>query len=132
MAIPADDLAAKLAALGHGTVGSSIFIGDELPVSSAVPETAVFVRVTGGPPSNDTFRRLHGVRWPTVQVLVRAPAHDYQAGQTKANSIFTTAHGAAISGYSECKAMSSGPIYIGKDSQDRPKFSINFMLGYVY
>jgi minor capsid protein len=132
MSTPADDMATKIQAIGQGTVGTSIFVGDELPVSAAVPESCVFVRPTGGPASTDGFTRAHGVAWPMVQVAVRGPRLDFDAAYTKARTIRAGLHGHPPSGYGDCRAMSSEPLYLGKDSQDRPHFTINFMLGLTF
>jgi minor capsid protein len=128
MGTPADDMATKIQAIGQGTVGTSIFVGDELPVSAAVPENCVFVRPGVSPPSEDTFKRLHGMARFGVQVQVRGPRLDFLTAYTKARAIRSGCHGSPPSGYQDCKALASDPLYLGKDSQDRPSFTINFHL----
>lgn len=128
MSFPADDMATKIQTIGQGTVNTSIFVGDELPVSSAVPENCVFVRPGVSPPSEDTFKRQHGMNRFGVQVQVRGPKFDFSTAYTKARAIRNGCHGSPPSGYQDCAATASDPLYLGKDSQDRPHFTINFQL----
>lgn len=119
--MPADkDLAEKLEDLGHGTVGTDIFVR-WTPDS---PDNAITLTQTSGSPPEPTV----SLEYPNVQVRVRNL--DNATGQALIANIMDDLH--AITNETietrlySVQALGSW-MYIGQDQKDRYMFSCNFM-----
>ena len=119
------DIATFLEPRGIGVVGTDIFIGPVRPVSTVIPQNAVFVLGTGGPAG----ARTHGngeTRYPTIQVRIRDT--DLIAGGVKAENVYTALEGAKVPGYSDCVGLQSAPIFMQQDQNKLYHWSLNFEL----
>ena len=66
-------------------------------------------------------------RWRDgVQILVRGAANDFEGTQTRALGARDAVHVAQPTGYESIEAVGS-VSFIGRDGDDRPLFSINFI-----
>lgn len=83
------DIAAYLAANGHGTVGTSIFMG-QLP-DTPDAATALYESPASRPPVFTHGSPQPSERYPRVQVVVRDA--DYGAARQRAENIYTTLSG---------------------------------------
>lgn len=116
-----NDIAAYLATLGIGVVGTTIFKSYMPPT----PDACIAVLDTGGvEPSHDI-----PTKHPTFQVLVRSTT--YALGKAKLDSIRSALHqarGELISGqtyFYYVFALSEGG-HIGRNDRGLDEFSINF------
>ena len=120
--MPVDkDIAEYLEDLGHGTVGTDIFVG-WMPDS---PDNCIVVTATGGQPPEMCVE----LESPGFQVRVRNTSSS--AGWTAANNILDDLHDLTNTTiesrmYHYIKAQQS-VNRLGKDGQDRSLFSINFI-----
>lgn len=108
------------------SAGGTIFL-EELPQS---PDAAIALFSTGGPQASGK----HGYDSPVVNVHVRGAANDVIGALAKATAIYDALHGLhsmALPGgirVINCLGLQSGPITIGRDQNDRPRYSLNFQL----
>lgn len=131
---PALDVAQFLDGKAAGSLtlalGSTLFVGF-MRRADRTPSAAVFVVNTGGPPP---VPYLNGDRdamfRPTVQVMIRGPVNDLEAGETIARAVFAWLHQQAISDYVATLARDSAPAFLGLDGDDRGTWSINLELPY--
>lgn len=116
-----EDIKDILVAAGVGIFKTNLFIGT-MPAS---PDANVTIRDTPWKPPELNYE----IDYPGIQTLVRGARGQYTATQVKAVSVNTVLHG-----YQETindtryilVAAAHSPIYVGKDEQNRPMFSINF------
>lgn len=106
------------------TFATNLFIGRE-PVN---PDNCVTIFDTPGFPPEMTLDGNSGYEYPSIQIRVRNKT--YQAGWAKAQAIKDSLHGrnhetknATLYTVISC---SSGPAFLGWDSEERAKFIINF------
>ena len=121
------DLATFLAAAGLSlTVGTNVFATAEMPQSDVIPAKAVFCQAYGGR-EMDVYvgQAPHGVVYPKVQVCVRGDPHDLGTAQALARSVWDALCYATITGYLRCKCLQSGPVYLGLNDLQQPRFAIN-------
>lgn len=125
----AADVAAFLDGKSAGSVqlvlATNLFIG---PMRSGDRTTspAVACLGTGGPgPESYLGGRRTSLYRPTVQVLVRGPAGDDQAGEALARGVLGHLHQAAPAGYVTWLARDSAPAYLGPDTDQHGLWSIN-------
>lgn len=124
MSILAKELAAYLATVsGVGAVGTDIFIGRQ----PETPNDCITVLETGGQePSAYT-----PLSKPTVQIIVRNTS--YEAGRTKAATVFDALHQKANSDLGENYVYYVLAIadvgYLDQDENDRHEWSMNFRMG---
>ena len=88
------------------------------------PDQCVVVTETpGGPPDGST-----GQKWdlPSFQIRVRAGSDGMEAATLKAFEIFDTLEDATISGFCFVFGVTSAPLFIGLDTNNRPEFTWNF------
>lgn len=103
-----------------GATGWEISLGTVAPT----PDKIVAVLETGGfevdqysdPPVGE----------PTFQVLVRGIKGGYAATRTKMQEVFDTLNQGTIGSSIYVFALSSGPISLGVDDNERPELSWNF------
>lgn len=123
------DVATRLAAAGLGTVGVNIFAVAELPQSSTIPAKAIFVQVYGGREPDDYLGQApSGLRYPLVQVCVRAAPFDVETAQSASRAAWDALHRCTMSGYLSCRCLQSAPTYLGLNDLQQPRFSINLEL----
>jgi hypothetical protein len=133
---PASDLATFLTTKVAGgvtlTLGTNLFSGRMLSQDST-PTRAVFVLNTGGqapaPYLSGTARESYYA--PSVQVLVRGPVQDFQAGESMARGVFELLHQATIAGYVQVLARDSAPVLLELDSAQRGIWAINLDCEYT-
>lgn len=99
------------------------FIANEF--SANAPDDCAVVRLTGGLPPN----KWVPVYRPSFQVLVRAKSTG--TAEAKAQEIYDFLHGRKffVVGNTEilsCFSDTSTPLYLGRDSNDRTLYSLNF------
>lgn len=101
------------------------YYANEFAAQSA--NDAAYVRITPGfKPSEWT-----NIRKPSFQVVVRGAEANGPAAETKANAIWTYYHGkrdflVGTTRIIHCVADQSAPMYLGRDSANRPLYSVNF------
>ena len=101
-----------------------IFIGPE-PTS---PDTSITIReFAAGAPMPKWL-----IDFPSAQVMIRGAPGGYQAAKLKARDVLNNLHSIPSQDLNGDRwdgiIAQSGPGYLGKDDNNRPKFSINFRL----
>ena len=134
MGFPATDpeavIVARIDAQTSLTTGTDLFSGPERPPdpASGMPHAAVFVRRVGdesspdmGVSSDDRYYRL--------QVLVRGDPDGRAAAMTTGNDVASALNRwlPGSGGYVECRVV-NGPIDLGVDDTEHPRFSLNLRL----
>lgn len=105
--------------------GSNLFIG-EVRSSERASSPAVFALNTGGPaPEPYLGGRRTALFRPTVQLIIRGPADDKQAGEALARGVFAWLHQRVLDPYVSWFARDSAPAYLGTDSGQHGQWSIN-------
>lgn len=103
--------------------GTNLFVGT-MPTT---PDSCVGLYDTGGPPPDEM---ISGLFYPTFQVRVRGAVGGYKTAYELAQSIRDNLHqrtGEAINGVTYVHIFATTDVlYIGKDENDRPLFSVNF------
>lgn len=136
--LPAHDLATFLAGVlalpsppgGSQTftyaAGGNMVMGSERAKDETMPNLAVFVLQTGGPPPQP-FLDSAGVSWKLVrvQVKVRSQVDDQITGQAIAVALSQKAHLATIAGYVQCLVQEAVPNYLGADERGLCRWSFN-------
>ena len=124
-----------IAANGHGTIGTSIFMGLEVdgPVDAAadsiIPAAVVIVTEGDGIP-DFTFGTPIALENPTVQVLVRGDVGDYTGPKRKAMTIRYEI--ASLRDYTSrgLRVLNANPLGsvlpLGTDAEGRHRFTVNF------
>lgn len=112
--------------------GTNLFVG---PMRSGdrTPAPAVFALNTGGPgpmPYLSGGLRTALFR-PTVQIIVRGPAGDIEAGEKLARGVFQWLHQHVLIGYLSVFARDSAPAYLGDDSDQHGQWAINIDCPYI-
>lgn len=132
MSNPATLPAAAVVALlsgGNGlTAGTNLFACAELPPDATVPHKAVFAAEYGGTSPMPLLGVGKDVRAFYVQVLVRGEPDTEDVTRTLAFAVWNSLQKTAPNGYIDCMCNQSGPVYLGKDDTEHPKFSINLQL----
>ncbi|MBU2685754.1 MAG: minor capsid protein, partial [Gammaproteobacteria bacterium] len=108
------------------TSGWSIHVGTEMPPS---PDTCILIKDGPGanvPNPNFTYE------YPTVQILVRGAKGDYLLGYAKATAIKNNLNGrkhVVVNDAEYIQIVCSSDIFpLGRDTNQRPLFSLNFEL----
>lgn len=99
-------------------------------VTGAIPSRCVFVVPTGGFGSVafvDGGAKGKEER-PTVQVFVRSPPRDYDAGRDLAQAAYEAIDLNPPAGYFEARAFGGPPSYLGEDDQNQHQWTINVAL----
>lgn len=127
---PAADVAAFLDGKAAGAttlaLASNLFIG-KLPAQERVAShPCVAVRDTGGPPPTSYIggHRTSLYR-PTVQVTVRGPGGDDQAGALVAREILAWLHQQVPAGYITWLVREAQPNFLGTDRDQHGLWSFN-------
>lgn len=103
------------------------YYANEFPASSE--DNAAYTRITGGfRPSEWT-----SLKRPSFQVIVRGAENNGPATEATANAIYDAYHQRSdfVIGRQRvihCTANQSAPLYIGRDENRRPMYSVNFTL----
>lgn len=132
---PAADVVAFLNGKAAGaatlTFGTNLFIGKLPSQDKANVHPCIAVRNTGGPPPQpyigghrESFLRA------TVQVMVRGPAGDDQAGELVAREIFAWLHLQVTAGYTSWNAREAQPTFLAVDRDQHGQWSMNFECAY--
>lgn len=123
------DVATHLQTSALGTLGVDVFAVAEMPQSDTIPAKATFVQVYGGREPEDYLGQApSGLRFPKVQVTVRADPHDLETAQKVARDAWDALHRVTLAGYLSCRCLQSAPIYLGLNDQQQPRFAINLEL----
>lgn len=126
---PAADVAAFLNGKTAGatllTLGANLFVG-EMRSIDRTPAPAVFCLGTGGP-SPEPYLGGHrsALYRPMVQVMVRGPSGDNQAGEQLAREVLAWLNLQVVSGYLSWFARDSAPAYLGVDKAQHGQWSVN-------
>lgn len=103
------------------------YYANEFSVTSV--DDAAYVRLTGGfKPSEWT-----PLKRPSFQVIVRGAEINGPSVETKANAIYAYFHNRddfviGTTRIVHCSADQSIPLYIGRDENKRPMYSVNFTI----
>lgn len=123
----ADVLATHLAAQGHGTVGTSIFI-DWMPDS---PDAVVALYNQPGTGPLYTGGSTP-ITQPNVQVITRGAPRAYQAARTKAQSVWTTLNtmvNVTVAGVRFVGLVANDePTLLTRDTKERVSFVQNWVV----
>lgn len=124
---PDSDVATELASISAGTVGTDIFAGPEAPALSSVPAACIFVQEIQGPAPDDIFG-TQSLGHAYVQVIVRGAPGDQAGPKNNLRDIIASTtnggmHRRAVTGYVSCRSTQSTPTPLGKDDQERYRFS---------
>ena len=123
---PETDVAAKIAADGHGTVGTTIFRGPVRAESASpsIPRNAIFVSApTGGAAPVGVGGNPHRYRSPAVQIRVRHQVHD--TGRDLARAIYDDLAAGTLTNYIHLAMNESGPMFIGQNENGAYEWSMN-------
>jgi hypothetical protein len=124
MASPAYDISTLLVAQGIGTAGTDIFVGKE----PATDTLSILLLDAGGPAPNPAFAR----DFIDLQIVVSGAVNSYSIAYDKAKEIKNYLLGldSQTVGTTIYFAfnMRSDITFVGYDSNDRPKFTLNFRL----
>ena len=107
--------------------GTNLFAGPVRAPGTGVPDKAVFVLATGGPPPMPFILGGSGTDYcrSTVQVRVRSDQEDFPTGQTLARALRTLLHKNILSGYIDVRVRESEPNYLGQGELGHHEWSIN-------
>ncbi|GMV19026.1 MAG: hypothetical protein AMXMBFR56_72500 [Polyangiaceae bacterium] len=132
---PAEDVVNFLDTKTAGSLtlakATNLFVGF-MRAQDRTPSPSVYALNTGGPgplPYLGTGRQAY-LR-PTVQVMVRGPAGDFQAGEAIARAVLEYLQQQTVPGYVACFARDSQPAWLGEDSDQHGLWSINLELQYT-
>ena len=132
--MPLKDAAADVAGFLNGkvagattlTLGTNLFIGKMPGQDKAPVHPCVAVLGTGGPQAEPYIGgRRESLYRPTVQVLVRGPAGDDQAGALVAREILAWLNLQVVTGYVSWNVRESAPTYLGTDRDQHGLWSLN-------
>lgn len=104
--------------------GTNLFAGELLPEPSA---RVVFVLNTGGP-APEPIMASGNIRRSRVQLLVRGAPGKLEEGEAFARGLLEWLHRRELAGFFSCLAGESQPVYLGRDEQQRPGWSLNFQV----
>jgi hypothetical protein len=132
---PASDLLSFLTGKVAGgvtlTAGSTLFAGRMLSQDST-PTQAVFLLNTGGAAPQPYLSSTRSALYtPSVQVLIRGPVGNLQAGEALARGVFELLHQATVSGYVQVLARDSAPVLLELDTAGRGVWATNLDCEYV-
>ncbi len=120
-------IADYLQAQGRGTVGTDIFIG-LMPDS---PDTSVTVYESAGPGTIQTFGGGVALDRVSIQISVRGVRDDYPTARNRAVTIRDTLASVTEVTQGSVRFVRLDPTgyvnSIGRDEEDRPVFTINFI-----
>lgn len=127
---PAADVAAfldgKVAGAATLALGTNLLIGRLLSQDKRPVHPCVAVKNTGGPaPEQYIGGHREALYRPTVQVMVRGPANDDQAGELVAREILAWLNMQVVSGYITWNVRESAPNYLGTDRDQHGQWSFN-------
>jgi len=117
-----EDINTKLEAdsVTGGATGWTVRIG---PMTDQIDQLVVLAE-TGGFPPDQFGSTLSGEQ--TFQVRVRAGRRRYDTARSKMQDVFNSLNASTISGHFYTYALSSGPLFMGFDANERPEFVQNF------
>lgn len=112
------------------TKATNLFKG---PMRAETPAPCVFALNTGGPqPESYAHSSRRAYYHPTVQLLIRGPAGDIEAGEDLARGVFELVHQLALPGYVTVVARDSQAVLVSvEDSAQHPVWAVNVEAQYV-
>lgn len=128
---PEDTIIARIGTLAAWTENTNLFKGFIRPLSSIVPQTAVFVNYSGGP---EPVNFAQGGASPqeyehAVQVLIRGEPEQYGSTRALADAIWVHLHDYSPGGgYFSVRATTSAPVFVDQDEVGSYIFVINMRL----
>lgn len=117
-----DDLIAHLEA--EGVVGGSTGWTAYASYLPDTPNRVIAVFETGGGEPDQTDGTPYDL--PTFQVRGRAGPHEYALLRDKMQDVFEALNNATPAGFVYIFATTSGPLDLGRDTNERPHLSWNF------
>ena len=109
--------------------GPKLPISIDAAVTDPIPDRCVFIVPTGGP--KDIAYKDGGARgreeFPTVQILVQSPAHDYDSGLALADAVYDSINLRAFGPYFDAQAFGR-PAHLRIDEQGHHEFVFNVLL----
>ena len=128
---PAEEtVAAALATLSYGTLGSTIFYGPESVVAASgdkfgSPAECIFVMDAGGP-APAPFLDGSTSEWEeVVQIIKRGPHNEWEATKADALEMMHSLQRYALTGYYFCLVTQPNPTYLGQTDTGLHRFSFN-------
>lgn len=134
--LPADVIVGMLANVSGMQVppasDANLFSGPEQPPGPYIPHAAVFCVGYGGSYPITLLGVSQDIRGFDVQVLVRGEPDNYANAQSLAYTLWQSLQRvtAPSAGYIDVLCKQSGPIYLGQDDTEHPRFTINVQLRY--
>lgn len=111
------------------TTAANLFTGPPRAAGTqGVPDAAVFVLATGGPPPQGSFGQTEKLLTHRVQVVVRGAPGDYTSAGDVARAVCTRLHDFVPAGWLYARAQESEPLYMGEDEAGRHEWSTNVEL----
>lgn len=125
-----DDVGAKLAAAGIGTLDTDLFLG-RLPESPAA--CVALIESPGLPPVRTMGNTgMPDVEITGIQVMVRDGPDNYAAARTKANDVFRELGSSGAETINSVRYLSfeaiSSVFSVGPDDSDRVQVACNFLI----
>ncbi len=116
--------------LTYGADGN-LLIGPVRPAGEGLmPQLAVYVLQSGGPPPSPYMGQGESWHVTRVQVTVRGAIGAYLTAAALARALHAKAHLLAMAGYTYCKAGESDPAYLGTDDENAHRFVFNLDVGH--
>ena len=108
------------------TSGTNLF-GGPMRSGDRTPSPAVFIQATGGAQPDAYLQgRRTALYRPSVQVLVRGTAADFQLGESVARGVYELLHMKVVSPYISWMARDAQPVLVSlEDSAQHPVWAIN-------
>lgn len=121
-----------LAGAGLGlTLGTNLFAGPILD-GPAIPDLAVFVRLTGGAAPEPYVAGRELVRLlPELQVITRSAREDQSGARALAGQAFGALLLSPLPGCDVVLSREAAPIYGGPDAEQRPQYFFRLTVGHV-
>lgn len=132
---PAADVVAFLDAKQAGattlTRSTNLFIGHMRSFERTTAPAVFALNSGGGSPEPYVQGHRTALFRPTVQVLIRGPAGDLEAGENLARGVYAWLHQRVVTGYTSWYARDSAPALVSvEDSAQHPVWSINLECQY--
>jgi len=122
-----DEIAAKLAAAGVGTVGGNIFLGSRAVVPDGDGPYITLLETGGSSPTRIQNQTAANTQRPTAQIVVRAKS--YATARSKSKEAYLALDGlfnTILSGtYYQSVTARQEPTDIGLDDLQRPRIVFN-------
>jgi len=108
--------------------GANFFTHPIIEPNDFIPEKSAFIFApTGGSRPAISFDNTE-IRYPVFQIIVRGNVNQYLEGEEFSNDIYNALEKAEISNFIDVRCQQSGPVWIGYDEGNRPRWVINVEL----